>query len=146
MKKLHTDILIDASADRVWEVLSDFAAFPEWNPFLRAVEGDLTAGSKLEVRIQPEGDTGMTFKPTVLKAEPGQELRWLGRLIMPGLFDGEHYFIIESIGDGQVRFIQGEQFSGVLVPIMALMGIFKNTEKGFGDMNQALKARAEQAA
>ena len=146
MKQIRTDILIDASADRVWEVLSDFAAFPEWNPFLRAVEGHLTAGSKLEVRIQQEGGAGKTFKPTVLKAEPGQELRWLGRLMMPGLFDGEHYFIIESIGDVQVRFIQGEQFSGVLVPIMALMGLFKKTEQGFGDMNQALKARAEQDA
>ena len=127
-------------------MLSDFAAFPEWNPFLRTAKGDLTPGSKLEVRIQPEGGTGMTFKPTVLKAEPGKELRWLGRLMMPGLFDGEHHFIIESLGESQVRFIQGKQFSGVLVPIMALMGLFKKTEKGFGDMDRALKTRAEQDA
>ena len=127
-------------------MLSDFAAFPEWNPFLRTAKGDLTPGSKLEVRIQPEGGTGMTFKPTVLKAETGRELRWLGRLMMPGLFDGEHHFIIESLGESQVRFIQGKQFSGVLVPIMALMGLFKKTEKGFGDMDRALKTRAEQDA
>ena len=146
MKQIHTDILIDASAARVWEVLSDFAAFPEWNPFLKAAKGDLMPGSKLEVRIKPEGGAGMTFKPTVLKAEPGKELRWLGRLVMRGVFDGEHHFIIESLGESQVRFIQGERFTGVLVPIMALMGLFGKTEQGFGDMNQALKARAEQAA
>jgi len=46
----------------------------------------------------------MTFRPTILKAEPERELRWLGRLLLPGLFDGEHVFEIEQIMvDREVR-------------------------------------------
>ena len=146
MKEIPTGILINASAERVWQVLTDFAAFPDWNPFMRSAEGSLTPGSKLTVRLQPPGSKGMTFKPTVLKADPGGELRWIGHLLFPGLFDGEHHFIIEHTEGGQVRFVHGERFTGILVPIMALFGLFKGTAKGFEEMNQALKARAEDGA
>ena len=64
---------------------------------------------------------------------------------MPGLMDGEHSFVIESLGDGRVRFVQSEAFRGVLVPLMAAMGVFQNAHLDFGEMNQALKLRAEQA-
>ena len=145
MKQIHTEIFIDASAERVWQVLTGFADFPDWNPFLRSAQGDLTPGSKLEVRIQAPGSKGMTFKPTVLTAEPGGELRWIGHFLLPGIFDGEHHFILESIREGGVRFIQGERFTGVLVPLMALIGLFGKTEQGFVEMNLALKRRAELA-
>ena len=100
-------------------------------------------GSQLTVRIEQPGGKGMTFKPTVLKAEPAQELRWIGRLMFPGIFDGEHHFIIDEQEDKRVRFVQGERFTGILVPLMAPIGLFKNTQQGFEAMNQALKARAE---
>lgn len=45
----------------------------------------------------------MTFRPTVLVAEPDRELRWRGRLLVPGLLDGEHAFVVEPRGDGGVR-------------------------------------------
>ena len=95
--------------------------------------------------LKPPGGMGMTFKPTVLKAEQNRELRWLGRLPVPSLFDGENSFIIEPLEAGQTRFVHGERFTGVLVPMLGLMGLFKNTMRGFEGMNQALKARAERA-
>jgi hypothetical protein len=106
MKELRTDIEIDASAERVWQVLTDFDSFPQWNPFIRHVAGEPKVGERLEVRIQPSGARAMTFKPSVLKADPGQELRWLGRLLTRGLFDGEHSFTIETLGANRVRFTQ----------------------------------------
>jgi hypothetical protein len=56
----------------VWEVLSDFDAYPEWNPFIRRISGSPHEGEKLEVRIEPPGSRGMKFKPTVLEATPGR--------------------------------------------------------------------------
>ena len=144
MKEIHTEIGIDASAEKVWQVLTEFADFPQWNPFVRSIEGELTTGSQLTVRLEPTGGKGMTFKPTVLKAEPAQELRWIGHLMFPGIFDGEHHFIIEAQDDKRVRLVQGERFTGILVPLMAAMGLFKNTQQGFEAMNRALKARAEE--
>ena len=102
-------------------------------------------GERLEVKLQPSGASAMTFRPTVLKAEPNRELRWLGHLLISGLFDGEHIFTIEPLGEGRVRFTQREVFTGLLVPLFA-RGLDTDTRRGFEEMNQALKARAEQVA
>ena len=144
MKELHTEIEIQASDKRVWQLLTDFGSFPEWNPFIRQAKGEAKVGARLEVRIQPSGASGMTFKPVVLKVEPNRELRWIGRLLMPGLFDGEHIFTIETLDTNRVRFTQREVFTGLLVPLFA-RSLDKDTRRGFEEMNQALKSQAEQA-
>ena len=143
MKELRTEIDIQASDERVWQLLTDFTSFPQWNPFIRRAIEEAKAGVRLEVYIQPSGASGMTFKPTVLKAEPNRELRWLGRLLIPGLFDGEHIFTIETLGVNRVHFTQREVFKGLLVPLFA-RGLDRDTRRGFEEMNHALKARAEQ--
>ena len=143
MKELCTEIEIQASSERVWQFLADFAHFPQWNPFIRWAKGQAKTGACLEVRIQPSGASGMTFKPIVLKAEPNRELRWLGRFLLPGLFDGEHIFSIEELGVQHVRFIQREIYTGWLVPLMA-RSLDTDTRRGFEEMNQALKVLAEQ--
>ena len=114
MKKIDTQIEINAPAEKVWRVLTEFAAYPEWNPFVRRVEGEVRVGARLHVSIQPSGGMGMSFRPTVLVANPNRELRWLGHLWVPGVFDGEHSFTIEPLGEGSVRFIQRERFGGLL--------------------------------
>ena len=142
---MSSEIEINASPERVWQVLTDFSALPDWNTFIRSVEGDLNVGGRLKVYIKASKGMGMSFKPTVLRAEPNRELRWIGRLLMPGLMDGEHSFIIEPMEDNHVRFVQSESFTGVLVSLMSMLGIFKNALIGFEGMNQALKRRAELA-
>ena len=84
----------------------------------------------------------MTFKPAVTRLEPGRELRWLGHLAIPGLFDGEHGFRVIAEDVGRCRFEQFESFSGLLsVPILWMAE--DATRQGFEAMNRALKARAE---
>ena len=139
---LSTDIEIDAAPERVWAILTDFAAYQEWNPFLRFIRGVPEKGARLEARIQSSGTSGMTIRPTVLAAEAGRELRWLGRLILPGVFDGEHRFLIEPLAPGKVRFRQDEHFRGLLVPLFKRR-LDRDTKRGFMEMNRALKARAE---
>ena len=102
----------------MWQLLTDFPSFPQWNPFIRKASGNIRVGERLEVNIQPSGASGMTFRPTVLKAEPNRELRWLGHLLISGLFDGEHIFTIEPLGEGRVRFTQREVFRGCSFPCL----------------------------
>lgn len=141
MKELRTEITIAAPPERLWEVLTDFDSYPSWNPFIRSVAGRPAAGTKLEVQIESAGGRSMRFSPTVLKAEPPRELRWLGRVLLPGVFDGEHSFHIEPSGDGGSRFVHRERFSGVLVTLFG--GAVQKMERGFVAMNEALKQRAE---
>lgn len=140
--ELYTEIQINASPERVWQLLIDFASYPKWNPFIRRASGKPEKGEQLEVYLQPEGAGGMTVRARVLTSEPGRELRWRGHLLLPGLFDGEHSFIIEPLVAGGVRFIQREIFSGLFVPLFAHK-MDTETRRGFEDMNQALKLLAE---
>jgi hypothetical protein len=142
MHELHTEIEIDAMPERVWHILMDFASYPRWNPFIRYIQGSPEVGQSLRVRLQPSGASGMTFRPTVLVAERPRELRWLGRLLMPGIFDGEHRFVIEARSDHTVRFRQSERFTGMLVPLFR-RSLDRDTRRGFTEMNAALKLRAE---
>lgn len=142
MKELRSEIEIDSSAERVWHVLTNFAAFPQWNPFIRKASGDIQVGASLEVRIQPSGARGATFRPKVLKVEPKRQLRWVGHLRIPGLFDGEHIFTIEQLTPNRVRFVQRENFTGLFVPFLS-RSLDRDTKRGFEEMNQALKSQAE---
>jgi len=144
-KSIATEITIDAPADAVWSVLADTAAYADWNPFVTSLSGDLVKGATLAVTIQLQGKSPMKLVPEVLAAEPGRELRWVGKLGLRGIFDGEHYFILEETADGATVFRHGETFSGPLAyPLFAL--IRKDTKAGFEAMNAALKARAEAGA
>jgi hypothetical protein len=142
-RTIERSIEIDASPAAVWAVLTDTTAYAEWNPFMSKLEGDLTAGAKLEVRIAPPGARPMSFTPTVLAAAPERELRWIGHFIVPGLIDGEHSLLLEPLSGGRTRFTQAERFTGLLVrPLQSMLG---KTQLGFEQMNAALKARAEAA-
>jgi hypothetical protein len=139
--RIETDIEINTSAARVWALLTDFAQMPSWNPFIRSISGDLAEGARLSVYISPPGKSGMRFKPTVRAVRPERELRWLGHLFVPGIFDGEHYFLLEPIAEHRTRLIQGEKFSGFLVgPLSSTLAA---THAGFKAMNIALKKEAE---
>jgi hypothetical protein len=140
-QELRHDIDIDAAPSAVWSVLTATAEYPSWNPFILRLEGQLREGERLGVRIQPSGGRPMNFKPTVLAVKPDRELRWLGHLLVPGLFDGEHRFLLEEAGEGRTRFTQAERFTGLLVPLFR--GTLDKTEAGFGQMNEALKRKAE---
>ena len=139
---LQTEIEIAASPERVWAVLADFASYPQWNPFIKSVAGAPEQGARLQIAIQPSGGKLMRFSPVVLTAEAGRKLRWLGRLLIPGLFDGEHYFLIEPLGESKVRFQQSERFSGLLVGLLR-GSLDRDTRRAFEEMNRALKARVE---
>ncbi|MGZ8567129.1 MAG: SRPBCC domain-containing protein, partial [Actinomycetota bacterium] len=78
-------------------------------------------GKRLDVTFRKSGDRTMTLHPTVTVAEPCRELRWVGRLVAPGLFDAEHSFRVEPLGEGRVRFVQTEAFRGLLVPFLRRM-------------------------
>jgi uncharacterized protein YndB with AHSA1/START domain len=53
--ELRAEIEIDAESGRVWAVLMDFDAYPEWNPFITSIQGERTVGAKLRARLQPAG-------------------------------------------------------------------------------------------
>lgn len=143
MKEIKTEILIHAGPQKVWAILMDFQKYPGWNPFIRSLTGTVAVGNRITVRLEPPGAKGMTFQPRVLALEQQKELRWLGKVLFRGLFDGEHKFELADNGNGTTTFRQSETFKGILVPLFRKM-LDINTPDGFRLMNRKLKERAEQ--
>ena len=137
---VDTTVDINAGKDAVWDVLTDFASYSEWNPSMR-IEGTPEVGTKLAVHLLADGGHGMSFKPEVLVATPGEELRWLGKLGFHGIADGEHFFILTTNDDGTTRLNHGERFSGVLVALAK--GSSGNSGAAYEAFSQALKQRVE---
>jgi len=136
-KEIVTEIDINATPEKVWDVLTDFDNYPNWNPFVHKLGGDVKVGNTIKVALP-----GMNFKPKVLAFEKPKEFRWLGHLLVKGIFDGEHRFVIKDNQDGTVTFQHGEKFGGILVPLFSKM-LDTKTIHGFRDMNEKLKQLCE---
>jgi hypothetical protein len=141
MKELRTEIEIQATPEKVWQILTDLDKYPQWHPYARAV-GKTVIGEQVDLTIK-SASKEMVLHCKVTKAEPNRELRWKYHVGLNALFSGEHSFIIEPLDANRVRFVDREVFGGVLVPLQA-KDIDTNSKNGFEAMDKALKARAEQ--
>lgn len=140
MLEIKTEITIDSPVEKVWQALVKFQGYPEWNPFITDISGELKLDATLNVFICPPNKKGMRFKPKLIKVELNKELRWVGKLGLAAVFQGEHYFLLEAITPQQTKFIHGEIFSGWLVPLLK-KDLTGPTMQGFIAMNEALKTK-----
>jgi hypothetical protein len=138
---ISTTLEIEAPASRVWSVLVDLPAYAEWNPFVVEASGMVAVGETLSLRMALPGREPMTIEPRLLVVQPERELRWKGRLFLPGLFDGEHVFVLTGLSDERTRLDHYERFGGLLLPIARGM-VYDATVGAFHAMNAALATRA----
>jgi hypothetical protein len=144
-RTIRSAIEIRAPIELAWAVLTDFPSYPEWNPVVRRLRGRPQAGRRIVIRSQPPGGRALVHRPRVVAWSPPFELRWRTTVLSPRLFCGEHGFRLQSVAEGRVRFVQDETFSGLLVPFYAVLRL-PAMRRGFEQLNQALRDRAEQLA
>ena len=142
---LTTFVDIDATPERVWEVLTDLPAYAEWNPFVTQADGAVVEGGRLSVSVPPVNALVQAqLRPTVVEAVPPRRLRLRSQLIrpaVPGLFDVDLTMTITD-HDGGVRLWQQDRFGGLLAPLL-IRSLNRHRATAFNAMNQALKRRAE---
>jgi hypothetical protein len=134
---------IAAPPDRVWDVLTAFREYDEWNPVITRMRATLSAHTPVSFVIAV-GGRELKIKAEMLNVEHGRELRWHGPTawLLARLFHGEHYVRVEPAGVGKSRLIHGERFGGASVPLL-WRRMKRDLEKAYGEMNRAVKARAE---
>jgi hypothetical protein len=142
VQQIHASIDIDASASLVWAILTDFASYKRWNPFIRAILGKASNGNALRLTLHRNGRSPLATSSILTYLREPRELRWRQRRLAPALFATEHRFRIESLPAGGTRFHQTEQIEGLFASFLG-RGSQRATEEGFHVMNHALKARAE---
>jgi hypothetical protein len=143
--ELKTFVDIDATPERVWQVLTDLPAYAQWNPFITRAEGTFAVGERLSLRLPPVNALlRVTLRPMVLEVTPCRRLRLRsrqGRLGLPGLFDAEHTFTLTQ-HDGAVRLLEEQRLRGLLVAVMA-RPLNRRRLPALTAMNAALKDRSE---
>jgi len=120
-----------------------FPAWKEWNPFIPFLAGRPEVGAYLRISVSPPGMKSMEFKPKVFVVRPGEEIIW-GSSLLLFVYRRDHTMSLEPLPGGGTRFRQRERFCGPMVLLMSRM--FKPTEQGYHQMNQAPKRRVEGSA
>jgi hypothetical protein len=138
-KSSSTTTVVDAPRDEVWRIVLDFDAYPQWNPYLRSVEGRPREGGTLDVHVEPPGGEGQDVSASVTVFRPPRKLQWRSRLLVPGVRDLEYEVIVEPLGPNRAQVVQRARYEGIL----ALLVDAGETRAGLLQMSRALKARAE---
>ena len=143
MKELTTEIQINSSPEILWNVLTDFKNYYQWNPILQEIKGEPLIENQLEINLQTIGGKNRVYHPKIIKIIPNQELRWKGKFLFSQVFSGERVFLIEKISDNKVKFVNKEIFCGIGVRFTPRK-MEDDIVASFNKMNEALKKTIEQ--
>ncbi len=139
--RLLTEVGIDATPARVWDVLTRFKLYADWNPLIPAVMGELREGAELEVSVSELNGRERVLRPTITRVDAERELRWSERLAPLGLLKGERFFRLTPLDGGRTTLEHGQDLEGIAVRFYGEQ--LARAVGGFAAMNQALKKRAE---
>ena len=138
MKHFQAETLIAAPAAKIWAILSDPAGYPEWDPGMVRVEGQLSPGQQVKffTKFSPE----RAFAVKVTNFEPPHKMVFTGGMPL-GLFKSERVHTLTAKGDDQTHFHTAETFSGLLLPVFGRT--LPDLTDSFVAFCAGLKGRAE---
>lgn len=140
--KVDTEIEIDGTADQVWKLITNFQGYADWNPTITKASGELNEGSMIDVTFALPFSKSVDFNLEVRNIDKGKTFSLVSKILEPKILDSTYYLVIEKTENGTVKFCQSEKFSGLLL-YLVFPFIKGRLEKGFNEMNQALKNRVE---
>jgi len=140
----HT-LEIDAPSSVVWDVITDFERYGDWNPFVVACRSTLRVGDPIEMRVHVFRAFAQKQIESVVEHEPGRSFRY-GLADGPlGALESSRSHCVTAIDDHRTRYESRFELAGWLSPVVvALLG--RSLRRGFGEMTVALVTRAEQIA
>ena len=100
----------------VWEALTDFGAYEDWNPVVTHAEGEAREGAELDLDIVLPGHDAESLDAEVVIVRPERKVHWQDRLLLPGIRDWEYEFVLEPIDGGRVLVVQQLRIEGLLAP------------------------------
>ncbi len=139
--EVAASIEIDAPRALVWDVLSDLAAYPQWNTFTPLAEAVFAVGEKVRLRVLMPGTRARFQTEWINRIEPGRSFCWGVRFGHPLILVANRWRELESTEDGGTRYVTVDRFSGLLVPLVFWL-YEKGMRLGFELAAANLKQRA----
>jgi hypothetical protein len=145
MKSIEATCDIQATPEQIWEALTDFGAYFQWNPLIVKAKGEATLGAALELTYRNFGSAEVTVRPRITALRAPHDLRWAGRTFLPGLMDGEHSIVIEAFDGGLCCVAQRKVVDSIMERHMTVEAEAQARQQ-LEAMNDALKRRVESEA
>jgi hypothetical protein len=140
MKHYESTALIEAGPEAIWAILTDAAAYPDWDSGVVRVEGAIASQEK--ITVVSEANPKRAFPVKVTEFAPGERMVWSGGMPL-GLFKGVRTFRLQP-EDGATRFTMREEYSGPMLPL--IWRSMPDLGPSFEQFARGLKSRAEQGA
>lgn len=106
-----SEIVIDATAETIWDTLTDFNSWPRWMPGVKSVSlnGPVEIGTRFKWKAGPG-----TIRSEILESSRARSVGWKGRTL--GI-TAVHVWRIEEQGPG-VRTWTEESWDGLLARVL----------------------------
>jgi hypothetical protein len=141
--EVTASIDLRAPAGYVWDVITSFGEYRDWNPVITRVQATLTKGAPMVLVVMSEG-RAERIQGELLGVDHGREIAWRRPVSSASSWwlRSERHLRVVSTGLGASRFVQVERFAGLSVPFV-WKRLEPDIERSFDEMNRALKARTE---
>jgi hypothetical protein len=140
---VRVETTIRAPRRAVWDVLVDFARYPEWNPFTVRVETAGKVGDSVSMDVMMGGKL-MHLRERMRLFEPERRFGWGLRIVRGYLLDCTRIQQLEELDDVRTLYRCHESFHGLLVPLF-FRRYQQRMQAGFAAVAEALKRRVEQS-
>lgn len=137
MPQIETVLDIPTSPEKLWALLTDFAHYSAWNPFIVEAKGNPIPQSTLHLRVKLPELAPLDLTAQVSECKEPYSLHWQSFLGEVNQIRGDHYLILEPLGPTHTRLIHGENFQGPGAEDF-VRDMEPLTRAGFEAMNQAL--------
>lgn len=140
---IDDSVEIDAPAAVVWQVLTDFPRYREWNPFCRSAESTLEPGAPIDMRVKLLGPKEKAQREYIRSVEPGTGFSYTMKPMPLGALHSLRSHTLTPLGAERCRYDSHFELAGWLLPVVTgLMG--SALRRGFGEMTAAVATRATQ--
>jgi uncharacterized protein YndB with AHSA1/START domain len=136
-------IEIGAPQQLVWDVLTDYARYPEWNPYTVRVDTTLEIDSVIDLYLPDPAKPGETFlnREYLRVVEAPSYLRYDTAEEIPGMHAVREQWVTD-LGGGRSAYRTTDLFSGEIAGFVYDRQAAW-VKAGFDSVCTALKARAE---
>lgn len=131
---------IKAPKQTVWDVITDTAAYAEWNTFVPSCKSSFAVGSPIVMKVRLLPSLTITQKETIQQNRPGEFLAY-GINIPLSILSSTRQQILTAIDENTTRYESVFILKGLLSPLVSMM-LKAQLTRGFSEMTEGLVRRA----